>query len=446
VYRYSDTQAWAIGIFSLGTTDTPGEPNFSQFLPPPVFVEMSRDPCVPLTNGPATVVAVVRNDPTSAELRYRVNGGAEASLAMEVYGTAGDTVFFFTQIPGQAGNGTLVEYYCNASNANPSPTRSYDQGYFVGTKNIGDLRVNNANGDNIYRYYGARVRGNVTSAYGVFGTANTDYYVQDATGGINVFKFGPHSVQPSLGDDVTVAGALDQYSGKLELSAAGSCDTVLVTIHGAGTPPEPLPLSLCDVREPHEGLLVRAQDLVINTYDHPLFVGNWNYKTANCYGDSLELRIDADTDIPGNAITSNHLEVVGIAGQFDTSPPYDWWYQIQPRSMADITFLGPTSVPVGGAPGAPWLGSCVPNPFQREATIQYRVPAGEDGADAVHVRLVLYDLRGRSVATLVDRPMPPGAHAAIVDASQIGAGSGIYFCRLEVAGDTMTRKVVLLRP
>ena len=447
VYRYSDTQVWAIGLFSpIGTTDTPGAPNFSQFAPPPLFVDMTRSPCVPLTGQQPTVVALVENNPTSAELRYRVNGGPENTVIMQVQFTENDSVYYSAPIPSQAVNGTRIEYYCYAWNDNPNPTRSFDQGYFVGTMNVGDLRVNDANGNTVYRYYGARVRGRVTVAYGTFGPTNTDYYVQDATGGINVFKFGPHTVQPVLGDDITVVGSLDQFSGKLELSAAGSCDTVLVTIHGAGSPPAPLALDLCDLREPHEGLLVRAQNLVITTYEHPAFVANWTYNSANCYADSLGLRIDGDTNIPGNTITSPHLEVVGIAGQFDTSIPYTWGYQVQPRAMSDITFLPVTSAPLPTATGETRLWPCAPSPFTTSAEIRFEVAAGDGDGTAVPVRLAVFDLRGRVVATLVDRPMVPGVHRVVLDRAALPAGSGVYFYRLAAGGTVIARKLVMLTP
>ena len=446
VYRYSDTQAWAIGLFSpLGTTDTPGSPNPSLSQPLPLYVDMTRDPCVPLAGQATTVFAVIKNNPTSAELRYTVNGGAETVLAMDVWGTAHDTVSFYTQIPGQA-NGARVGYYCNAWNQNPGPTRSYDQGYFAGTMTVSALRVNDANGSNVYRYFGARVRGRVTAAYGTFGTTNTDYYVQDATGGIDVFKFGPHTVQPSLGDSVTVAGALDQYNGKLELSAVSSCDTVLVTIHGGGSPPAPVAVNACALSEQHEGLLVKVQNLLINPHADVTFVGNTSYKAANCYTDSIEMFVDADTDIDGTPITSPHLEVVGIAGQFDSSSPYDYWYQVQPRSLSDITFLGMTSAPAPGAGGEARLWAGAPNPFGRSTEIRYEVPAPSPGAAALHVRLALYDLRGRRIATLVDGPVTPGVHTATVDRDALdGHGSGIVFCRLEVGGRVLARKLVMMR-
>ena len=446
VYRYSDTQTWALGLFSpLGTTDTPGSPNFSQFQPPPLYVDMTRDPCVPLANQATTVVAVVKNNPTSATMHYKVNGGAETALAMDVYGTAHDTVYFFVQIPGQAANGARVEYYCTATNANPNTSRSYDNGYFVGTMTVVALRSNDANGSNIYRYFGARVRGRVTVAYGVFGTTNTDYYVQDATGGIDVFKFGPHTVHPALGDSITVIGVLDQYNGKLELTAASSCDTVLVTIHGSGSPPAPLAVKACDLSEQHEGRLIKAQNLVINPHADLNFVGNTSYKTANCYADSIEMFVDIDTNIPGTPITSVHMDVVGIGGQFDSSTPYDYWYQVQPRALSDITFLSMTSVPEPGAGGEAELWTSTPNPFGHHAEIRYRVPAGAHGQPTVLVRLALYDLSGRSIATLVNCPVTPGMHTATIDRGALDAGgSGIVFCRYEVGGRVIALKLVMM--
>jgi len=443
VYRYSDTGTWALGLFSpLGTTDTPGSPNPSLNQPIPLYADMTRDPCVPLASQPATVVAGIKNNPTRAELRYTVNGGAENALNMDVYGTAHDTVYFYAQIPGQA-NGARVEYYCNAWNANPAATRSYDQGYFAGTMTVAALRVNDANGSNLYRYYGARVRGRVTAAYGVFGTTNTDYYMQDATGGINVFKFGPHTVHPALGDSITVAGALDQYNGKLELTAASSCDTVLVTIQGSGSPPAPLVVNACALSESHEGRLVKVQNLLIGTRGDLSFVGNTSYKANNCYTDSIEMFVDIDTNIPGTPITSSHVNVIGIAGQFDSSTPYDYWYQVQPRSLSDITFLSMTSAPAPPAESDAALWA--PNPLGRVAEIRYRVP-GTAGEAARPVRLAFYDLRGRAIATLVNGPATPGVHTVTVDRDALGAaGSGVIFCRYEVSGQVIARKLVMMR-
>jgi hypothetical protein len=65
-----------------------------------------------------------------------------------------------------------------------------------------------------------------------------------------------------------------------------------------------------------------------------------------------------------------------------------------------------------------------------------------------HVRLELFDLRGRRVASLVDRDLAAGAHAVPwhgVDDRGRAAPSGLYLARL-VAGDQVrTSKLLLAR-
>ncbi|MBD3235358.1 MAG: hypothetical protein GF330_01475 [Candidatus Eisenbacteria bacterium] len=47
------------------------------------------------------------------------------------------------------------------------------------------------------------------------------------------------------------------------------------------------------------------------------------------------------------------------------------------------------------------------------------------------------------MATLVDRHLPAGQHVASWEAS--GVAAGIYFCRLELGGSRVSRRVLQLR-
>ncbi len=78
-----------------------------------------------------------------------------------------------------------------------------------------------------------------------------------------------------------------------------------------------------------------------------------------------------------------------------------------------------------------------PNPFNSTVTIKFDIPERGD------VRLVVYDLSGREVATLLNTPMKQGQHIAVWDASNLP--SGVYMCRLSVGNSVATRKLVLLR-
>ena len=88
------------------------------------------------------------------------------------------------------------------------------------------------------------------------------------------------------------------------------------------------------------------------------------------------------------------------------------------------------------------LAPCRPNPVSSRAELRYSL-----GRDA-HVRLAIYDLTGRRVATLADGPETAGEHTVRWDASR--AAPGAYLCRLEevrpgaATGSAETRKILVL--
>ena len=78
-----------------------------------------------------------------------------------------------------------------------------------------------------------------------------------------------------------------------------------------------------------------------------------------------------------------------------------------------------------------------PNPFNPTTMISYDVPEQQ------HVRLTVYDMLGRQVSVLVDETQSPGSHDVTWDASQLS--SGVYIYRLEAGGQTLTRKMTLVK-
>jgi hypothetical protein len=88
------------------------------------------------------------------------------------------------------------------------------------------------------------------------------------------------------------------------------------------------------------------------------------------------------------------------------------------------------------------LGQNEPNPFNPVTRIPFSI---DDGAP---VLLEVYDISGRLVRRLVDRPMPPGSYSADWDGRDSNGNevvSGMYFYRLQAGKATLTRKAVLLR-
>jgi hypothetical protein len=60
-----------------------------------------------------------------------------------------------------------------------------------------------------------------------------------------------------------------------------------------------------------------------------------------------------------------------------------------------------------------------------------------------HVRIIVVDVMGRTVATLVDAQMPVGYHDVTWSGSRLG--SGLYYYRMEVNGFAETKQMTLLK-
>jgi len=65
----------------------------------------------------------------------------------------------------------------------------------------------------------------------------------------------------------------------------------------------------------------------------------------------------------------------------------------------------------------------------------------------VNVKLTVYDILGRKVATLVNEKLPPGNYSVIFNAGSFSGGlsSGVYFYRLTAGSKVKSKKMILLR-
>ncbi len=78
-----------------------------------------------------------------------------------------------------------------------------------------------------------------------------------------------------------------------------------------------------------------------------------------------------------------------------------------------------------------------PNPFNSSTEIRYSIPIQSD------VRLDVYNILGRRIATLVDENQQLGDHSVLWDAS--GFSSGIYFYRITARNESYTKRMTLLK-
>ena len=85
------------------------------------------------------------------------------------------------------------------------------------------------------------------------------------------------------------------------------------------------------------------------------------------------------------------------------------------------------------------LGQNFPNPFNPSTSISWRVNKG------TNVKLKVFDLLGREVASLVDEYKIPGSYNSFFSSSDFNLTSGVYFCTLMADGHSETRKMNLIK-
>ncbi len=91
------------------------------------------------------------------------------------------------------------------------------------------------------------------------------------------------------------------------------------------------------------------------------------------------------------------------------------------------------------------LNQNYPNPFNPETTIEFAVGSGPANKQ---VRLVIYNLIGEKIATIIDEPLAAGKYTYKwrgTNQNGESVASGVYFYRLTVGDQSQTKKMVLLK-
>jgi hypothetical protein len=172
-------------------------------------------------------------------------------------------------------------------------------------------------------------------------TTNFGYFMQDDSAGIQIFKSGltgAPTVAP--GYRVMVTGVVDYYRGTTEITPANLATDIVVIDSGNAITTIPLTIGQFkanpEIYESRRIQITVANPLGFSSTDWPALGAAANLNIWDGI-DTLILRLDSDTEVPGNTYPGFPAKITGVATQFTTSSSlHNNGYQITPIFLADF--------------------------------------------------------------------------------------------------------------
>ncbi len=155
------------------------------------------------------------------------------------------------------------------------------------------------------------------------------------------------------------------------------------------------------------------------------------------------------TDIGVFQSTNDGVSWVSFNSGFPNVQVYDLKYKIGNGIILAAThgrgcwtfnlnaIIGIEPDPFGQIPKDYKLNQNFPNPFNPSTNIRFGLPKSS------FVKLTVYNILGKEVATLVNTRLNPGTFEIHWDASNYA--SGVYFYKLESEGFTQTKRMLLVK-
>ena len=174
--------------------------------------------------------------------------------------------------------------------------------------------------------------------------------------------------------------------------------------------------------------------------------------TLGLWNDVLDAGAAEIEDWNVNSVDWKELTIT-FTTPYSTDPTVEWelWlgcnatttgdvWRVDDLSIVETTTSGVKSN--GTIPAEYALSQNYPNPFNPTTNIDFDLKANSIA------NLVIYDIVGRKVRTLVDAPMTAGQHSVMWDGRDDAGNmltSGIYFYRLTAGNNFWTKKMMFLK-
>ncbi|MCI0449555.1 MAG: T9SS type A sorting domain-containing protein [Chlorobi bacterium] len=160
-----------------------------------------------------------------------------------------------------------------------------------------------------------------------------------------------------------------------------------------------------------------------------------NWSTVAQYDGTLSTWTEQVFDITQYANGSTQMKI-RFRLQTDPSLTFDGWYVDDIK----VTNYCGTLVGISGnsqLPGTFALAQNFPNPFNPGTVIKYQLPKES------LVKITIYDVLGKNVATLINEKKNAGYHQVEFNAS--GLASGLYLYKIEAGSFTDVKKMMLIK-
>jgi hypothetical protein len=298
------------------------------------------------------------------------------------------------------------------------------KGTQIDAMTIAEIRANKG----LYLNQPITIQGTIVIGAGILRTDFTSAYIVDSTGaGLNVFRFGEIDPDIVRGNLVILRGTLTEFNGVLEIESYQT--TVLAT---GATLPEPIILNTNDAAGlEHEGSFVAVSGVIIESFSAG---GGTNLEIDDASG-SVVLRIWDSSNLDLSAFTEGtNVTAQGIHSVFRETGQVLVGYQedISVLELEDI----PVSLKLPNKPFAPDQGEFL--------EIEYGPGSGN-----THITMRIFDLGGRLVTTIFDKPGAPFVTSRFWNGrNDLGelVTIGTYILHFEVTNEDTGKKTQKIAP
>ena len=285
-----------------------------------------------------------------------------------------------------------------------------------------------------------QVTGTVTTPD--FGYNNGQFYMQDATGGIQIYYSGVgggNTETPfAATQNLTIVGEMDEFNNSLQIAPNA------YTINAAQSNlPDPVILKGevdWSADSEYQGMRVTLENMVLpesSEWPTTAISSSSGFSSAllgtmEQYGsEEYVVRIDrGESYFDGSERPSGNFNITGVMGQFrETTQLFPFF--------ADELGIATSIEEPSELPDAFELSQNYPNPFNPTTTIKYALP------QASFVTLEVYNLLGQRVATLANTQMNAGYHTVSFDASNLS--SGVYIYRISANEFVSVKRMMLIK-